>query len=181
MRGEGIRRVSAAPRPILVALALLTAMAVFAGPALATTGPTNIKRRPYFLIARTAINPYLGRYRTGPQKPTSKLIQSDMLITIDTRGFAEGGIEFIGYDAQGNEQSELLALYDFHIVGGNVVANMVSNLGNPIYGHITFHRLGATRNLVVTVRPTVYAGAAPVVYRYLGGGVAAHVAKKHAA
>ncbi|HUY98451.1 MAG TPA: hypothetical protein VMW47_12690 [Verrucomicrobiae bacterium] len=162
------------------AAALATVVAslwIGAGSALATTGATNIRRAPRYAIAHSVIDGYLGRYRTGPQAPKSRVITSDILITIDSRGFAEGGIAIIGYDSRGNEQQVLLTLYDFHEVSGNIIANMVAPTGNPVYGHITFHHIGRSRGLSVLIRPILYAGVGPVAYRYLGGPSGAAAAK----
>ena len=164
-------RVSRRPRAwarVAAAVAVLAVLGVGGTAALATTGPTSIRRAPRYEIARSVINAYLGRYRTGHQAPKSRVIVSDLLVTRDSRGYTEGGIAIFAYDARGSEQQVLLSLYDFHAVAGDIVANMVGPTGSPVYGHITFHHVGRSRSVTVLIRPTTYVGPGPVVFRYLG-------------
>ena len=168
MDGKRISKGLRVRATVVAAVAALASLGLGAASALATTGPTTIKRPPRYLIARSIIDTYLGRYRTGHQAPKSRVIVSDLLVTRDARGYAEGGIAIFAYDARGSEQQVLLALYDFHEVAGDVVASMVGPTGSPVYGHITFHHVGRSRSVTVLIRPTTYVGPGQVVFRYLG-------------
>ena len=157
-------------RPARLALGLAAMAAslwIGGGAALATTGPTVIARPPRYRIARSIIDTYVGRYRTGTQAPKSRVITSDILITF-AHGYPQGGIAIFAYDAKGNVQSELLVLYDFRAVGANVVGDMEGPTGTPVFGTVTMHHVGRSRNLTVLIRPVSYVGPGPVIFRYLG-------------
>jgi hypothetical protein len=151
--------------PLVAALACL-AIASLVGLASATTGPGYLLQVPRYRIALSTIKHYLGRYTTTGSARASKIVSSEVIITFAESGYPAGGISIYSYDAAGQEQSFAGTLYDFHQVGGEIDADIVTVGGGAIIGHLSVRHAGSTRNLVGTIDPPGGGGPFAISYRY---------------
>jgi hypothetical protein len=146
------------------------------GAASATTGPTYLLKPPKYSFPFALLKAYAGRYISTSVSDPSKISSSGMYIGVGASGYAVGGISIYAFSAQGNLETIVDALYNFHIVGGGVEADIVGAASGtgavPVLGHVFFHHAGSSRNLVGTLQPPI-GGSYGISYRFVssGGGV----------
>jgi hypothetical protein len=164
-----LRSVGRRLAPGAVMVIVLALVGGFAGLALATTGPGYLVAPPKDRIPLRVVKSYSGRYVTTSIAHNSGLTSSEVYIGVAESGYAAGGISIYSYDSSGSLQSFAGTLYNFHLVGGQVEADIVGAGGAPVLGHLFFAHTAGGKNIAGTIMPPGRTGAYALAYRRAGG------------
>jgi hypothetical protein len=164
----GCRRATGARRYILAlaGVAAIAAGALTPGVASGTTGPGYLMSKPKYSFPNSALKSYSARYYADSIAKSSKIISAQLFIGLAESGYAAGGISIYSYDAQGQEQSFAGALYNFRLVKGTVVCDIVTAGNQSVLGELTFKHVGSSRDMVGTIVPPGGGGPYTISWRY---------------
>ena len=153
--------------PLLVATVVLTVAGSLVAVAGATTGPGFLLKPPKQRIPLSVLGKYTGRYVSSSVAKGSGIVSSELFIGVAGNGYGAGGVSIYGYSPQGMLQTFAGTLYNFHVVGNAVEADIVSPDGTTVLGHVIVRHDGSSRNLVGTLQPPAGNGVFPISYRYV--------------
>lgn len=155
-----------APGLVLAAGAVLAA----SGLAGATTGPGYLIGPPKYRIPLSVIKGYSGRYVTTSVAQASGIRSSELYIGIAESGYAAGGISTYSYNSAGTLQTFAGTLYNFHLVGRQVEADIVGPGGKPVLGHVWVAHVGHSRNVSGEIQPPGAPRRYAIAYRFAAEG-----------
>jgi hypothetical protein len=151
----------------LVGVLALVALALPAGLAEATTGPTPLAHPPRFDVTRAQAAPYLGRFRLV-RPHDRQLISGAYIAGHNERGFVEGSLAVYHYEKAGRETVLLGRTYEYHAVGGGMVIDVISPANQTILARMALRPgrhgrlVGALRTLLPPGKPQrITLGPAP--------------------
>lgn len=110
------------------------------GIAWATTSPGALSTRPHFHVSPAAVAPYLGRFTLG-EAAGPALLSGAYVSHYNEFGYPEGSLVIYVDGQDGSPETWVATTYDYHLVKGRMVIDLISPNNQVVFGRMTLRSL----------------------------------------